>query len=122
MDFALTVGVRVRGKIASEVKDEEGQELAFDIDGDRISESSAASDYVASKREGSRHAANHAFRFDGVFGNCCSTQELYDDIIMDLVAATCEGYNGTIFAYGQTASGKTHTMPVEMLPNTVVVD
>lgn len=26
-----------------------------------------------------------------------------------------EGYNGTIFAYGQTSSGKTHTMEVRNL-------
>jgi len=26
-----------------------------------------------------------------------------------------EGYNGTIFAYGQTSSGKTHTMEVRAL-------
>ena len=26
------------------------------------------------------------------------------------------GYNGTIFAYGQTSSGKTHTMEVSDLP------
>lgn len=25
-----------------------------------------------------------------------------------------EGYNGTIFAYGQTSSGKTHTMEVKI--------
>lgn len=25
-----------------------------------------------------------------------------------------EGYNGTIFAYGQTSSGKTHTMEVRI--------
>lgn len=25
------------------------------------------------------------------------------------------GYNGTIFAYGQTSSGKTHTMEVSVL-------
>ena len=25
------------------------------------------------------------------------------------------GYNGTIFAYGQTSSGKTHTMEVRLL-------
>lgn len=26
-----------------------------------------------------------------------------------------EGYNGTIFAYGQTSSGKTHTMEVSVV-------
>jgi len=29
-----------------------------------------------------------------------------------LCADVLSGYNGTIFAYGQTASGKTHTMEV----------
>jgi len=29
-----------------------------------------------------------------------------------LYADVLSGYNGTIFAYGQTASGKTHTMEV----------
>lgn len=32
-----------------------------------------------------------------------------------------EGYNGTIFAYGQTSSGKTHTMEVNMMSKTGVV-
>lgn len=30
------------------------------------------------------------------------------------LADVLEGYNGTIFAYGQTSSGKTHTMEVKM--------
>lgn len=29
-----------------------------------------------------------------------------------MFADVLEGYNGTIFAYGQTSSGKTHTMEV----------
>lgn len=29
-------------------------------------------------------------------------------------ADVLEGYNGTIFAYGQTSSGKTHTMEVRI--------
>ena len=32
----------------------------------------------------------------------------YSVLILDVL----EGYNGTIFAYGQTSSGKTHTMEV----------
>lgn len=31
-----------------------------------------------------------------------------------LLADVLEGYNGTIFAYGQTSSGKTHTMEVRL--------
>lgn len=32
--------------------------------------------------------------------------------ILIVFADVLSGYNGTIFAYGQTASGKTHTMEV----------
>lgn len=33
-----------------------------------------------------------------------------------------EGYNGTIFAYGQTSSGKTHTMEVKMNLEISIID
>ncbi|KAI4901394.1 hypothetical protein NFI96_018611 [Prochilodus magdalenae] len=40
-----------------------------------------------------------------------STQELvYDSCAKQIVKDVLGGYNGTIFAYGQTSSGKTHTM------------
>lgn len=38
------------------------------------------------------------------------TEQLYDRQIRPIVRAAMTGYNGTCFAYGQTASGKTHTM------------
>jgi Tfp pilus assembly pilus retraction ATPase PilT len=36
--------------------------------------------------------------------------EVYDESAFPLVENVIEGYNGTIFAYGQTGCGKTHTM------------
>lgn len=38
------------------------------------------------------------------------TESLYDLKIRQVIRAAMEGFNGTVFAYGQTASGKTHTM------------
>jgi centromeric protein E len=38
------------------------------------------------------------------------TVELYTKICKDIVHSCLDGYNGTIFAYGQTTSGKTFTM------------
>jgi centromeric protein E len=35
---------------------------------------------------------------------------VFDSVAKGLVRSVLQGYNGTIFAYGQTASGKTHTM------------
>jgi len=40
-----------------------------------------------------------------------STQkQVYDETGFPLVESVINGYNGTIFAYGQTGCGKTHTM------------
>ncbi|KAL5812063.1 hypothetical protein ACOSQ3_027013 [Xanthoceras sorbifolium] len=55
---------------------------------------------------------NHSskFDFDRIFGEDCKTAEVYQDRTRDIVAAAVRGFNGTVFAYGQTNSGKTHTM------------
>ncbi|XP_071909919.1 kinesin-like protein KIN-7O isoform X3 [Coffea arabica] len=50
------------------------------------------------------------FEFDRVFEEKCKTAEVYLARTKDLVAAAVRGFNGTVFAYGQTSSGKTHTM------------
>ena len=50
------------------------------------------------------------FRFDEVFDQASNQQQVYDEAAFQIVEAAAEGYNGTIFAYGQTGCGKTHTM------------
>jgi kinesin family protein 3/17 len=37
-------------------------------------------------------------------------EPVYDECAFSLVESVLEGYNGTMFAYGQTGCGKTHTM------------
>ena len=36
--------------------------------------------------------------------------EVYDTAARPIIDSVLEGFNGTVFAYGQTSSGKTHTM------------
>nr|XP_046206559.1 centromere-associated protein E isoform X5 [Oncorhynchus gorbuscha] len=50
------------------------------------------------------------FSFDRVFNAEETTLQLYQELAKPLVVSAVEGYNGTIFAYGQTSSGKTFTM------------
>ncbi len=50
------------------------------------------------------------FTFDRVFGEATPSSELYHQFIDPLVEGVVDGYNSTCFVYGQTASGKTHTM------------
>ncbi|KAA0054246.1 kinesin-like protein NACK2 [Cucumis melo var. makuwa] len=48
--------------------------------------------------------------FDKVFDPTCSTQRVYDEGAKDVALSALTGMNATIFAYGQTSSGKTFTM------------
>lgn len=45
-----------------------------------------------------------------MFDTSVSTREVFNSVAKGLVRSVLSGYNSTIFAYGQTASGKTHTM------------
>ncbi|XP_054470270.1 kinesin family member 3Cb [Anoplopoma fimbria] len=50
------------------------------------------------------------FTFDSVYGWDSKQGDIYDDAVRPLVESVLQGFNGTIFAYGQTGTGKTHTM------------
>lgn len=54
--------------------------------------------------------APRAFTFDCVFGQGASQQAVYDATARELVDSALAGYNATLFAFGQTGTGKTHTM------------
>ncbi|KAK6098040.1 hypothetical protein MT418_002108 [Batrachochytrium dendrobatidis] len=55
-------------------------------------------------------AASTTYTFDHIFGQASITADVYNILASDLVESCMKGINGTIFAYGQTSSGKTHTM------------
>nr|AMS24223.1 kinesin 7-IIb protein [Marsilea vestita] len=50
------------------------------------------------------------YDFDQVFGLQATTQDVYDRGAKDVALSALKGKNATIFAYGQTSSGKTYTM------------
>ncbi|XP_026022553.1 kinesin heavy chain isoform X5 [Astatotilapia calliptera] len=51
-----------------------------------------------------------AYVFDRVFPTNSTQEQVYSTCAKQIVKDVLGGYNGTIFAYGQTSSGKTHTM------------
>lgn len=57
----------------------------------------------------------NTFQYDHIFGPEQSTLDIYEHVAHDIVQSAMNGINGTIFAYGQTSSGKTHTMQGETL-------
>ncbi|CAN6166983.1 unnamed protein product [Urochloa humidicola] len=54
--------------------------------------------------------ASIRFDFDRIFGEECRTAEVYEARTKRIVDSVVRGFNGTVFAYGQTNSGKTYTM------------
>ncbi|KAF2288736.1 hypothetical protein GH714_011896 [Hevea brasiliensis] len=53
---------------------------------------------------------DRVFTFDKVFGPKAQQRSIYDQAIAPIVNEVLEGFNCTVFAYGQTGTGKTYTM------------
>ena len=50
------------------------------------------------------------FQFDYIFNENSTQNDIFDISAKEICDSLFEGYNGTIFAYGQIGSGKTYTM------------
>uniref|UniRef100_A0A1B6KLE4 Kinesin motor domain-containing protein n=1 Tax=Graphocephala atropunctata TaxID=36148 RepID=A0A1B6KLE4_9HEMI len=48
--------------------------------------------------------------FDKVFSESASQRRVYDTVVGPMINEILQGYNCTVFAYGQTGTGKTYTM------------
>ncbi|XP_073272728.1 kinesin-like protein KIN-7D, mitochondrial isoform X2 [Primulina huaijiensis] len=88
--------VTIRFRPLSDREYQRGDEIAWYADGDKIVRN--------------EYNPTTAYGFDRVFGSDASTQEVYEIAARPVVKAAMEGVNGTVFAYGVTSSGKTHTM------------
>ncbi|KAL6652312.1 hypothetical protein ACP70R_011237 [Stipagrostis hirtigluma subsp. patula] len=57
-----------------------------------------------------RPTAPTVYSFDRVFRSECNTKEVYEEGAKAVALSVVSGINSSIFAYGQTSSGKTYTM------------
>ncbi|TKY53239.1 Kinesin-related protein 11 [Spatholobus suberectus] len=90
----VTVTVRFRPLNPREIR--QGEEIAWYADGESV----VRNEYNPSL----------AYAYDRVFGPTTTTHQVYDVAAQHIISGAMEGINGTIFAYGVTSSGKTHTM------------
>uniref|UniRef100_A0A8D3AZ33 Kinesin-like protein n=1 Tax=Scophthalmus maximus TaxID=52904 RepID=A0A8D3AZ33_SCOMX len=67
-------------------------------------------DQFIPKFQGDDTVAGRSYVFDRVFPTNTTQEQVYNTCAKQIVKDVLYGYNGTIFAYGQTSSGKTHTM------------
>mmetsp|Transcript_1194 Transcript_1194/g.1942 ORF Transcript_1194/g.1942 Transcript_1194/m.1942 type:complete len:951 (-) Transcript_1194:160-3012(-) len=65
---------------------------------------------VAIKNPDNVDAPPKVFTFDSVYDGSTQQRAFYEESCFGLIESVLEGFNGTIFAYGQTGCGKTFTM------------
>ncbi|XP_053615318.1 kinesin-like protein Klp61F isoform X2 [Plodia interpunctella] len=61
-------------------------------------------------RQSQQTSLTKKFTFDRAFGPHTKQVEVYQEVVSPLIEEVLAGYNCTVFAYGQTGTGKTHTM------------
>lgn len=110
-DSHVKVAVRCRPMSEKEISD--GHESIVEFESDKrivVHDTSESPSDLLGTQSGERRNYSHVYDFDHVF-DCNSTQkQVYDQVCRPIVQSVLEGYNGTIFAYGQTGTGKTYTM------------
>ncbi|KIO16512.1 hypothetical protein M407DRAFT_42567, partial [Tulasnella calospora MUT 4182] len=57
------------------------------------------------------------YPFDRVFGPEADQAMIYNDVVQPILEEVIQGYNCTVFAYGQTGTGKTYTMQGDLTPS-----
>ncbi|GER42288.1 kinesin-related protein [Striga asiatica] len=91
-----SISVTIRFRPLNDREYNRGDEIAWYADGDKIVRN--------------EYNPMTSYAFDKVFGHNTNTQEVYEVAARPVVKAAMDGINGTVFAYGVTSSGKTHTM------------
>ncbi|KAK7491439.1 hypothetical protein BaRGS_00017268 [Batillaria attramentaria] len=67
-------------------------------------------DYGASPSKNRTPTISYDFKFERVFDTSVGQEQVYNIAAQEIVTGFLDGYNGTIFAYGQTGTGKTYTV------------
>lgn len=100
----INVVVRCRGRSAREVK--ENSAVVVKADGVKGSQVDLSM--------GPNSLSNKTYLYDRVFSPAADQEMVFDDTVRPILEEMLSGYNCTIFAYGQTGTGKTYTMSGDM--------
>jgi kinesin family protein 11 len=96
----INVVVRCRGRSDREVKENSGVVVSTDgIKGKKVDLSMGPS-----------ALSNKCYQFDKVFSPAADQGMVFDEVVSPILDEVISGFNCTIFAYGQTGTGKTYTM------------
>ncbi|KAI0409998.1 P-loop containing nucleoside triphosphate hydrolase protein [Xylaria palmicola] len=100
----INVVVRCRGRNEREVRENSAVVVSTD----------AVQGKVVNLSMGPSALSNKTYNFDRVFSPAADQGVIYEDVVKPILEEMLSGYNCTIFAYGQTGTGKTYTMSGDM--------
>ncbi|KAK9432771.1 P-loop containing nucleoside triphosphate hydrolase protein [Lipomyces doorenjongii] len=101
----IHVVVRCRGRNEREVKESSGVVI------------SATGQKDITVQTGPLALSNKTYAFDRVFGPEADQAMVYEEVVAPILEEALAGYNCTVFAYGQTGTGKTYTMSGDVSDN-----
>ncbi|KAL2695344.1 hypothetical protein AAEP93_004097 [Penicillium crustosum] len=104
-DTSIHVVVRCRGRSDREIKENNGVVL---------STPEGVKGKTLDLSMGPNAVSNKTYAFDKVFSPAADQATVYQDVVVPVLDEMLAGYNCTIFAYGQTGTGKTYTMSGDM--------
>ena len=100
----INVVVRCRGRNEREVKENSGVVVSTNgVKGKNVELSM-----------GPNAISNKTYHFDTVFSPAADQAIIFDDVVAPFLDEMLSGFNCTVFAYGQTGTGKTYTMSGDM--------
>jgi kinesin family protein 11 len=100
----INVVVRCRGRSDREVRENSGVVVSTNgVKGKNVELSM-----------GPNAISNKTYHFDKVFSPAADQAIIFEDVVTPILEEMLAGYNCTIFAYGQTGTGKTYTMSGDM--------
>ncbi|KAK2767724.1 kinesin motor protein cin8 [Arachnomyces sp. PD_36] len=100
----IHVVVRCRGRSDREVKENSGVVVSTE----------GAKGKSLELSMGPNAVSNKTYHFDKVFSPAADQGVVFEDVVVPILNEMLAGYNCTIFAYGQTGTGKTYTMSGDM--------
>ncbi|KAK3702933.1 Kinesin-related motor protein [Vermiconidia calcicola] len=108
----INVVVRCRGRSDREVKENSGVVVSTDgVKGKKVELSMGLS-----------ALSNKTYAFDKVFSPAADQGIVFDEVVSPIMDEVLNGFNCTIFAYGQTGTGKTYTMSGDITDTLPVPD
>ncbi|CAE6439474.1 unnamed protein product [Rhizoctonia solani] len=110
----IQVVIRCRGRNAREQA--ENSPIIVETDGPRSEEITIETALPQSTFGVYTPAPTRTYPFDRVFGPEADQALVYHDAVAPVLEEVLNGYNCTLFAYGQTGTGKTYTMQGDLSP------